>query len=65
MESRENALKNLAAIEVRYHAFFKERALHIMDCVKIRGKKLVSVHVVNQSLPPEIQSEIDLVCWVD
>lgn len=36
-----------------------------MECIKIKGKKLVSVHVINQSLPPEIQSEIDTVCWVD
>jgi hypothetical protein len=53
----------LKAIEKKHSDYFKHSQLCIMNCVEIKGKSTVSVHVVNNTLPPEIAHDIEEMFW--
>lgn len=65
MKSQEFTIARLKAIEEKYKDYFAAANLKIMDCVIIKGTGLVSVHVINNDLPPEIIYDIETMFWVD
>lgn len=54
----------LKAVEKKHKAYFDTARLHIMNCVIIKGNKLVSVHIVNTELPFDIKHDIESMFWV-
>jgi len=59
------ALEYLKAIELKHPDYFESSKLSIMDCVVIKGKTLVSVHVINKDLTFEIKHDIEMMFWVE
>jgi hypothetical protein len=64
MTDQEFALTYLQAVEKKHKDYFDTARLCIMNCVSIRGTKLVSVHIVNKDLPLEIQQDVESMFWV-
>ncbi|MBE9585454.1 hypothetical protein IM792_13435 [Mucilaginibacter sp. JRF] len=62
---RSFAIMYLRAVEKKNSDFFIANNLSIMDCVHIRGTALVSVHVINNTLPDSIVYEIETMFWKD
>jgi hypothetical protein len=65
MTIQESVIAHLKTIEKKHADFFIAANLKIMDCVIIKGTDLVSVHVINNDLPTEIEYEIEEMFWVD
>jgi hypothetical protein len=65
MKSKESIIDYLKTIEKKHEDFFIAANLKIMNCVVIKGTDLVSVHVTNKDIPPEIVYEIEQMFWVD
>ncbi|TWJ00828.1 hypothetical protein JN11_02088 [Mucilaginibacter frigoritolerans] len=61
----EFAIAYLKAVEKKHKDYFKSSKLGIMNCVVIKGKSLVSVHVINKDLPFEIRHDIEMMFWVE
>jgi hypothetical protein len=64
MTDQEFALAYLQAVEKKHKDYFDTARLCIMNCVAIRGTKLVSVHIINKDLPLEIQQDVESMFWV-
>jgi len=63
MSTIEFAIRYLLAIEKKNQDYFTANNLKILDCVHVLGKKLVSVHIINEALPDEIRYEIETMFW--
>ncbi len=64
MYDRNFAKLHLKAIE-KNADYFNEAKLFILDCVRLRGKKIISVHVLIKDLPHEIIYDIETMFWKD
>ena len=65
MSSKEHGLRFLRAIYKKHKSYFDNNNLLIEDCVKFFvDDGISSVHVTNQNLPPEIQSDIKKMFWL-
>jgi hypothetical protein len=65
MAKQEFTIAYLQEIEKNHKEYFESKELSIMDCVVVKGDKLVSVHVINKELPFDICDEIETMFWVD
>ena len=64
MTDQEFAVAYLQAVEKKHRDYFDTACLHIMNCVAIKGSRLVSVHITNNELPLEIKQDIESMFWV-
>lgn len=64
MTDQEFAIAYLKAVEKKHKTYFDAARLHIMNCVVIKGNRLVTVHIVNSELPLEIKHDIESMFWV-
>ncbi|MDB5005524.1 MAG: hypothetical protein JWQ34_3749 [Mucilaginibacter sp.] len=63
MTDQEFAIAYLKAVQKKHASYFEESNMNIMKCVRIIGDNLVSVHIINKSLPAEIQYDIEEMFW--
>jgi hypothetical protein len=63
MTEIEFTVSYLNAVQKKYKDYFDAEKLSIMKCVKIRGEKIISVHIVKSDLPFDIQHDIELMFW--
>lgn len=64
MTELEFAVAYLKAVEKKHRVFFAVNRLDIMKCVLISGTDQVQVHIINTTLPAEIQYDIEEMFWV-
>jgi len=64
MTDQEFAVAYLQAVEKKHKDYFDTARLRIMNCVAIKGIKLISVHIINNELPIEIKQDIESMFWV-
>jgi hypothetical protein len=63
MTDLEFAIAYLKAVQKKHTSYFEENNTNIMRCVRIVGDNLVSVHIIDKSLPAEIQYDIEEMFW--
>jgi hypothetical protein len=63
MKDRDFATAYLKAIEKKHKAYFASSKLSIMNCVEIEGNSPACVRVTNDSLPPAIRYDIEVMFW--
>lgn len=64
MTPEEFTIAYLNAIEKKHKDYFELAKLSIMDCLEIKGKSLISVHIIKQDLPCDIKNDIKLMFWI-
>jgi hypothetical protein len=64
MSDYEFAVAYLKAVEKHHKDYFEHSKCSISNCVVIKGKNAVSVHVIDQTLPLEIRHAIESMFWV-
>jgi hypothetical protein len=64
MTDQEFAVAYLQAVEKKHSDYFDTARLRIMNCVVIKGGRLVSVHIINNELPLKIKQDIESMFWV-
>lgn len=63
MTGLEFAIAYLKAVQKKHTCYFEKNSTNIMKCVRITGGNLVSVHIIDKSLPPEIRYDIEEMFW--
>jgi len=63
MTELEFAHAYLNALEKYYDEYFNSKGYGIMDCVAVKGKILITVHIINDHLPDEIKYRIETMFW--
>ena len=63
MTQQEFALAYLKAVEKKHKDYFEHSNQSITDCVAIKGKSLITVHVIDDNLPFDIKHEIESMFW--
>ena len=64
MSNYEFVIKYLKAVERHNKGYFENAKLGIMNCVVIKGKSVISVHIIKPDLPSEIRHDIEMMFWV-
>jgi hypothetical protein len=65
MTQIEFAVSFLNAVQKKHKDYFEQSKVNIMKCVRIKGEKRITVHVIKDDLPAEIQHDIELMFWQD
>ena len=65
MTQIEFAVSYLSAVQKKHKDYFDRTKVSIMKCVRIRGEKMITVQVIKDDLPAEIQHDIELMFWQD
>ena len=65
MTQIEFAVSYLSAVQKKHKDYFDRTKVSIMKCVRIRGEKMITVQVIKDDLPVEIQHDIELMYWQD
>lgn len=63
MKDRDFATAYLKAIEKKHRQYFTSNKISIMDCIEIEGNSPACVRVTNDSLPPAIRYDIEVMFW--
>jgi hypothetical protein len=63
MNDQEFAIAYLKAVQKKHAEYFEKNHTNIMKCVRIVGTNLVSVHIIDKSLPQKIQYDIEEMFW--
>jgi len=63
MTELEFAHAYLKALEKHYADYFNSKGFGIMDCVVIKGKILITAHIIDDLLPEEIKYRIETMFW--
>lgn len=65
MTQIEFAVSYLSAVQKKHKDYFERAKVSIMKCVRIKGEKKITVHVIKDDLPYEIQHDIELMFMQD
>ncbi|MDP9046767.1 MAG: hypothetical protein M3N14_01435 [Bacteroidota bacterium] len=65
MKDKDFAIACLKAVEKKHQNYFDSARLSIIKCVEFKGERLVSVHVVDDTIPTDIRYEIEEMFWRD
>jgi len=65
MLSKDFAMAYLRAVEKKNNEYFTSNNLTILECIKIKGIKLISVHITKSDLPEDIKYQIETMFWLE
>jgi len=64
IDSRNSVLDRLLSIQRRYNKYFREHKLDIFSVIFINWNEPVSVHVIAEDIPADLQHDIENVFYI-